>query len=56
MGAYVVFYIGCEAISGVLIWCLIPGKIVTVSVLKTTSIGCQKFCDLCAADPSSLLC
>jgi hypothetical protein len=50
--------IGCEAISGVLIWCPIPGKIVTVSALKATSLGCQKFRDLCAADPdpSSPLC
>jgi len=48
--------IGCEAISGVLIWCPIPGKIVTVSALKATSVGCQKFRDLCAADPSSPLC
>jgi hypothetical protein len=48
--------IGCEAVSGVLVWCPIPGKIVTVSVLKATSIGCQKFRDLCAADPSSPLC
>ena len=48
--------IGCEAISGVLVWCPIPGKIVTVSALKATSMGCQKFRDLCAADPSSPLC
>ena len=48
--------IGCEAISGVLVWCPIPGKIVTVSALKATSMGCQKFRDLCAADPSSSLC
>ena len=48
--------IGCETIAGVLIWCPIPGKIITVSALKTTSIGCQKFRDLCAADPSSPLC
>ena len=42
--------IGCEAISGVLVWCPIPGKIVTVSALKATSMGCQKFRDLCASD------
>nr|YP_009308933.1 hypothetical protein [Toxarium undulatum]AOS86676.1 hypothetical protein [Toxarium undulatum] len=48
--------IGCEVISGVLVWCPIPGKIVTVSALKATSIGCQKFRDLCTADPSSPLC
>lgn len=48
--------IGCEAISGVLVWCPIPGKIATVSALKATSLGCQKFRDLCAADPSSPLC
>lgn len=48
--------IGCEAVSGVLVWCPIPGKIVTISALKATSIGCQKFRDLCAADPSSPLC
>lgn len=48
--------IGCEAVSGVLVWCPIPGKIFAVSVLKATSIGCQKFRDLCAADPSSPLC
>jgi len=48
--------IGCEAISGVLVWCPIPGKIVAVSALKATSIGCQKFRDLCAADSSSPLC
>ena len=50
--------IACEAVSGVLIWCPIPipGKIVTVSALKATSIGCQKFRDLCAGDLSSPLC
>ena len=47
---------GCEVVSGILIWCPIPGKILTVSALKATSIGCQKFRDLCAADPSSPLC
>jgi len=44
--------IGCEVTYGVLVWCAIPGKIVAVSALKATSIGCQKFRDLCAADPS----
>lgn len=48
--------IGCEAISGVLVWCPIPGKIATVSGLKSISIGCQKFRDLCAGNPSSPLC
>ena len=48
--------IGCEVVSGILIWCPIPGKIVTVSALKATSMGCQKFRDLCAADPSSPTC
>ena len=49
---------GCEVIAGVLVWCPIPGKIVTVSALKTTSIGCQRFWDvcLCVADASSPLC
>ena len=44
-----------EVISGVLVWCQIPAKIVTVSTLKATSLGCQKFWDLCTADPSSPL-
>lgn len=48
--------IGCETVSGILVWCPIPGKIVTISALKATSIGCQKFRDLCAADASSPLC
>ena len=48
--------IGCEVVSGVLVWCPIPGKIVTISALKATSVGCQKFRDLCSADPSSPLC
>jgi hypothetical protein len=48
--------VGCEAVSGVLVWCPIPGKIVTISALKATSVGCQKFRDLCAQDPSSPLC
>ena len=48
--------IGCEVISGVLVWCPIPGKIITVSTLKAVSLGSQKFRDLCAGDPSSPLC
>lgn len=48
--------IGCEAVSGILVWCPIPGKIVTISAIKVTSLGCQKFRDLCATDPSSPLC
>jgi hypothetical protein len=48
--------IGCEVVCGVVVWCPIPGKITVVSALKATSIGCQKFRDLCAADPSSPLC
>ena len=46
----------CEVVSGVLVWCPIPGKIATISELKVTSIGCQKFRDLCASNPSSPLC
>ena len=46
----------CEVVSGVLVWCPIPGKIPTISGLKATSIGCQKFRDLCASNPSSPLC
>ena len=46
---------GCEVVSR-LVWCTIPGKITTVAVLKATSIGCQKFKDLCVQDPSSPLC
>ena len=48
--------IGCEITSGVLVWCPILVKIPVVSALKATSIGCQKFRDMCAADPSSPLC
>lgn len=48
--------IACEAASSILVWLPIPGKIVTVSALKATSVGCQKFRDLCAADPSLPLC
>ena len=48
--------IGCEVVSGVLIWCPVPGKIPTVSVLKAASMGCQRFRDLCTADASSPLC
>ena len=48
--------VGCEVIASVLVWCPVPGKIFTVSALKATSVGCQKFRDLCAADSSSPLC
>jgi len=48
--------IGCETLSGVLVWCPIPAKIGVVSALKATSVGCQKFRDLCVANPSSTLC
>lgn len=47
---------GCELTAGVLIWVPIPGKLSTVALLKGTSIGCQKFRDLCAQDGSSPLC
>jgi len=46
----------CEVVSDVLVWCSIPGKMATISELKATSIGCQKFRDLCASNPSSPLC
>ena len=48
--------VGCEATAAVLVWVPIPGKIVAIAALKTTSVGCQKFRDLCAQDPSSPLC
>lgn len=48
--------IGCESLCSILIWCPVPGKIITVSALKATSVGCQKFRDLCAANPSNPLC
>ena len=48
--------IGCEITSGILVWIPIPGKIRVVSTLKATSIGCQKFRDLCSLDPTSPLC
>ena len=35
------FSIGCETISGILVWCPIPGKITTLSTLKAVSMGCQ---------------
>ena len=41
-GSLCCILIGCETISG---------KIVTVSALKATSMGCQKFRDLCVVDP-----
>jgi len=45
-----------ELSSGILVYCPIPYKITTVSVLKATSISCQRFRDLCSGDPSSPLC
>ena len=48
--------IGCEAISSILVWLPIPAKIPIVTGLKATSIGCQRFRDLCAGHPSSPLC
>lgn len=48
--------IGCEVVCGVLVWCPLPGKFATVSVLKATSIGCQKVRDLCSMDPTGPLC
>ena len=48
--------VGCEVTAGILVWIPIPGKIAAVAVLKSTSVGCQKFRDLCAIDPSSPLC
>lgn len=48
--------VGCETLCTVLVWVPFPGKILTVSSLKTISTGCQKFRDLCAADPSSPFC
>ena len=45
-----------ELASGILVYCPIPYKITTVSVLKATSISCQRFRDLCSGDPSSPLC
>ena len=48
--------IKCEIVFDVLAWCIILGKIVIVSSLKSVSIKCQKFRNFCAADPSSPLC
>ena len=48
--------VGCELVSGILVWCPIKSKVATVSVLKATSVGCQHFRDLCFGDPSSPLC
>ena len=48
--------VGCEAVSSILVWCPIPGKIATISLLKATSMGCQRFRDLCTANPSAPLC
>ena len=41
-----------EMVSGVLVWCSVTGKIKTISALKAVSMGCQRFRDLCAADPT----
>ena len=46
----------CELVSGVLVWVPFPGKIFTVSCLKSVSVGCEKIRDMCAADPSSPMC
>ena len=48
--------VGCEAVSSIIIWCPVPSKIAIISCLKSASVGCQKFRDLCAAEPSSPLC
>lgn len=48
--------IGCETLSGVLVWFPIPYKVGIVSTLKATSVGCLRFRDLCAGDPSGPLC
>lgn len=47
---------GCETLCAVVICCPIPGKVPVVAGLKAVSIGCQRFRDLCAADPSSPFC
>lgn len=46
----------CETAAGVLVWVLIPGKIIVVSGLKGVSYGCMKVRDSCAMDPSNPLC
>ena len=48
--------ITCETISGVLVWCPIPGKVPTISVLKAVSMGSLRFRDFCSLNPSSPLC
>lgn len=40
----------CEVVSGVLVWCPIPRKVKTITALKATSMGCQKFRDNLVAD------
>lgn len=55
-GGLCVVSAGCEITSSVVVWIPFPGKISTLAALKATSIGCQKFRDLCAADSSSPLC
>ena len=46
----------CETASGVIIWIPFPGKICTLSGLKTISIGCERIRDLCSAEPSNPMC
>ena len=48
--------ISCEVASSILVWCPIPGKITTISILKGTSIGCQRFRDFCATGSPLSLC
>jgi hypothetical protein len=49
--------VSCETISAILVWIPgIPGKIPVVTFLKSTSIGCQRFRDMCSADPSNPFC
>lgn len=48
--------VGCETVCAILVWVPFPQKIPVISGLKATSMGCQKFRDLCAGDPSSPLC
>ena len=48
-----------ELASGVLVWVPIPGnysKIQLISTFKGISAGCQRFRDLCSADPSNPFC
>lgn len=48
--------VGCETASGILVWCPIPGKVSTLAVLKGTSIGAQRFRDMCSSNPPSSFC